>query len=172
MKNNEIWKDIEGYEGHYQVSDKGRVKSVKFGKERILKPVITTKKYLQVHLCKNNIRKDYHIHRLVAQAYIPNPNNLPHINHKNEDRTDNRVENLEWCDAKYNNNYGNHNKKISEKLSKSVDQFSIEGKFIKTWSSMHQVTRELGITVGQISLCCRKKQKKAGNFIWKYHIDV
>ena len=79
---------------------------------------------------------------------------------------------MEWCDAKYNNNYGNHNKKISEKLSKSVDQFSLEGKFIKTWSSMHQVTRELGVTVGTISLCCRKKRKKAGNFIWKYHIDV
>ena len=74
-ENVEIWKDIVGYEGHYQVSNLGRVKSIKFRTERILKHVITTKKYLQVHLCKNNIRKDYHIHRLVAQPFIPNPNN-------------------------------------------------------------------------------------------------
>ena len=119
----EIWKDIVGYEGLYQVSNFGRVKSLakykngnggsKFWrKERILKPANTGRGYLMVVLIKEKKRTTYILHRLVAQAFIPNPNNLPQINHKDENKTNNVVSNLEWCDNKYNSNYGTRNVRI------------------------------------------------------------
>ena len=114
----EIWKDIPNYEGLYQASNYGRIKSLSriinhkstgkvISKEKILKSH-TNYGYKNVLLSKNNEKKYKKIHRLVAETFIPNPNNLPYINHTNENRSDNRVENLEWCDSKYNNNYGNH----------------------------------------------------------------
>ena len=112
----EIWKDIKGYEGIYQVSSHGRVRSLKYSKERILKPRKDKGGYKQVELCRDGKGKTYRVHRLVAEAFIPNPNNLPCVNHKIDDyehRSDNRVENLEWCTVAYNNNYGNHGKRIS-----------------------------------------------------------
>ena len=122
----EIWKDIEGYEGLYQVSNMGRVKSVERMKwsgkcyykapERILKPRKNGGGYLVVMLSKNGKVKTCRVHRLVATAFIPNPNNLPQINHIDENKGNNHMENLEWCDSKYNNNYGTHNKRVSEKL--------------------------------------------------------
>ena len=125
----EIWKDIEGYEGIYQVSNLGNVKvldryvnsSIKNNKivkrqGKILKQYIK-KGYLQVTLTLNNKRKYYNVHRLVANAFIPNPDKLPQVNHKNENKYDNRVENLEWCTAKYNCNYGTRNSKIYNKTS-------------------------------------------------------
>ena len=115
-ENKEIWKDIKGFEGHYQVSNFGRVKSIKFGKERILRPGKNKKGYLRVGISKNGESKTYSVHRLVAQAFIPNLNNLPQINHKNEDKTDNRVENLEFCDAKYNNTYGTRIQRFVENM--------------------------------------------------------
>lgn len=168
MKNKEIWKDIEGYEGDYQVSNFGRVKSLKFGKELILKPVITTKKYLQVNLCKNKIRKVYHIHRLVAQAFISNPNSLPQVNHKDENPSNNSVENLEWCDCKYNINFGTHNQRSAEKRSKPVLQYTKSGDFIKEWKSLTEVHTNLGFNIACISYCCLGKYKYAYGFIWKY----
>ena len=116
----EIWKDIEGYEGLYQVSNKGRVKSLgnnKTRREKILQPSENHKGYLRISLYKNGKQKKFLVHRLVAEAFLPNPNNLPQVNHKIDDfehRSDNRVENLEWCTAEYNNNYGTHNEKLSE----------------------------------------------------------
>ena len=117
----EVWKDIEGYEGYYQVSSIGRVRSVdryvnhggKSGKGlslkngRILKPTLSGKGYPSVMLSKNSKPKRMLVHRLVAEAFIPNPYNYDEINHKSEVKTENFVENLEWCDRKYNNNYGN-----------------------------------------------------------------
>lgn len=115
----EIWKDIKGYEGLYQVSNLGRVKacekrwvshhnSILYHTERILKP-LDNHGYLRVSLCKNNHYKKYPIHRLVADAFIPNPLNKPFINHKNFDRTNNRVENLEWVNHKENMEYSSKN---------------------------------------------------------------
>ena len=177
MKNNEIWKDIEGYEGLYQISDKGRVKSLKFGKEKILSLKRDKKNYLRIILWKNGKNKTYQVHRLVAKSFIPNPDNLPQINHIDENPSNNNVENLEWCNSKYNNNFGNRNKRIAESLtngkkSKTIDQFSLDGNFIRTWQSMMQVVRELGFPISSISYCCNGKLKSVGNFIWKYHIDV
>lgn len=114
---NEFWKDIEGYEGRYQVSNLGNVKSLNYnhtGKEKIMKPQLCNKGYLRVELCKDNKRQKYLIHKLVADAFIPNPNNLPCVNHKDENRLNNNYENLEHCTYTYNNTYGNRIKKFLE----------------------------------------------------------
>ena len=160
----EIWRTIKGYESQYQVSDQGRVKSLKFGKERILKPLRNTFGYLFVFLCKNGEKKEYKVHRLVAKTFIPNPDNLPQVNHKDEDKDNNSVQNLEWCDSKYNNNYGTRN----EKLSKSVLQYTKSGVFVREWKSATDVQRNLNYNIGNISKCCNGKLKSAYNFIWKY----
>lgn len=128
----EIWKPVVGYEGHYEVSNLGRVRSVdkevfvknnckaiKKGKVRSLK---TTKYgYKEVNLSKGNEAKSKRVNRLVAEAFLPNPDNLPCVNHKNEDKLDNRVENLEWCDVRYNTIYGNGIKKqLETKVRKGI----------------------------------------------------
>lgn len=108
----EKWKDIKGYEGLYQISNLGNVKSLKkkAGKstrsERLIKTHFDKDGYVYATLCKNNKTHLATIHRLIAEAFIPNPNNLPQINHKDEDKTNNSIDNLEWCTCKYNINYG------------------------------------------------------------------
>ena len=110
----EVWRPVRGYEGLYEVSNYGRVKSLKrnTAHERIMKPIKDSYGYLIVCLNKNGKQTNKKIHRLVAEAFIPNPNNLPQVNHKNEIKTDNRVENLEWCDNKYNTRYGTRGERI------------------------------------------------------------
>ena len=152
----EEFRDIPGYEGLYEVSNLGRVRR----NGKILKPY-DNDGYLRVDLFKNGIVRKFLIHRLVAQAFIPNPKNLPQINHKDEDKTNNTVENLEWCDNKYNINYS---------LAKPVLQFDLNGNFIKEWPSAKKVEEELGIHQQNISSCClgRYGLKTTGGFIWKY----
>ena len=163
----EIWKDVKDYEGHYQVSDKGRVKSVKFGKEIFLKQG-SCRGYLQVGLHKNGKYKTYKVHRLVAQAFIQNPNNLPEVNHLDENKENNCVDNLEWCDGKYNMNYGTRTQRVTEKLSKPVLQFTKSGEFVREWKSEMDVQRNLGYDHGNISACCNGNRKSAYGFLWKY----
>ena len=120
----EIWKDIVGYEGLYQVSNLGNVKRLKSYKgrgkgyiveEHLIQPSINSRGYQTVDLCKNGKTKTFSMHRLVAIAFLDNSDNLPEVNHKDEDKTNNCVDNLEWCDRVYNNNYGTRNKKCSDK---------------------------------------------------------
>ena len=169
----EIWCPIKGYENLYEVSDQGRVRSIKFGKDKILKPFRNTQGYLQVKLWKNGEIKKCLVHRLVSKTFTPNPDNLPEVNHKDEDKTNNKVENLEWCDRKSNCNYGTRNKRISQKLtngklSKSVIQYSKDGEFIKEWQSLHDIEINLKYSKGNISSCCTGRRKNAYNFIWKF----
>ena len=178
----EIWRDIKGYEGLYQVSNLGRVKSLGNGcsnasKERILKPFIDNREgkgYLRVTLCKNGKTKRFQVHRLVAEAFIPNPNNLPFINHKSEIKSQNNVENLEWCDQKYNNSFGTRIERIVKaninhpNKSKPVLQYDLEGNFIKEWESTMEIDRQLGFAHTNISKCCKGKYKQAYGYIWRY----
>ena len=160
----EIWRDIEGYKGLYQISNKGRVKSLKWGKERILKLHDDGHGYYQIILCNDCVRKTFKLHRLVALAFIPNPNNLPEINHRDENKKNNCVENLEWCDRVYNINYGTRNERISRKIL----QYSRSGEFIREWPSALEVERILGIANSHIIDCCRGKYKSAYGFVWRY----
>ena len=171
----EVWKDIEGYEGLYQVSNKGNVKSLKNNKtkkEKILKHSIV-KGYLQVILCKDKTIKGFKIHRLVSQAFIENPNNYPCVNHKDECSTNNSVENLEWCTQKYNINFGTRNERTSEKLinrndkSKQVYQYTKDGKLIAVWKSTRECQRN-GFNHGSVSSCCNGKLKTHKGYIWSY----
>lgn len=151
----EIWKDIKGYEGKYQVSNFGNVKSLNYnqtGNERLLKPILHHTGYLCVNLCKPN--KKFPIHRLVAEAFIPNPDNLPQVNHKDENKHNNHVDNLEYCTQLYNINFGTRNKRISESLSKKVYQYTLDGKFVKEWKSIIECSRN-GFNQGNIVSCCK-----------------
>lgn len=113
----EEWKAIPGYEGLYEVSNKGNVRNVR--RNTLLRLPKNNNRYIRVSLCKNGIKTGLTVHRLVAGAFIPNPDNLPEVNHKDEDKTNNRVENLEWCDHKYNMNYGTRNIRAKETAIKN-----------------------------------------------------
>ena len=164
----EIWRDIEGYEGLYQISNKGRVKSLYKGSERILKPWDNGRGYLLVTLCKNGVALSKSIHRLVAISFIINPENKPQVNHKDENKSNNCIENLEWATAKENNNYGTHNERITGRPPVPIIQYSKSGEFIRWWKSAREVERVLGIANSHIIDCCRGKQKSSGGFVWKY----
>ena len=122
----EVFKPIAGYEGLYEISNLGRVKSLpkfhhtRYGgyikKEKILENRLDSYGYQFVILCKNKIQKNFLVHRLVANTFLDNPNNYDSINHKDENKLNNSVENLEFCDRNYNNNYGTRNKRISDTL--------------------------------------------------------
>ena len=176
----EFWKDIENFEGKYQVSNKGRIKSLARYvlcsngkilpvKEHILKSKVTTSGYLMVVLCKSNKRKFALIHRLVAQAFIPNPDNLPEVNHIDEDKTNNKVDNLEWCTSKYNSNYGKRNIKISSKLKyKSkykVAQYDMQGNLVNVFNNSREVVDIFGTHVYD---CCTDKLHTLKGYIFRY----
>lgn len=170
----EIWKDITDYEGLYKVSNQGRLKRFyKYGKEKILKPTKMNCGYLVAHLYKNGVDEKKLVHRIVAETFLPNPLNLSEVNHKDEDKTNNIVENLEWCDRSYNVNYGDRNRKVSKRningiKSKITLQYTKSGDFICEWPSVNEVERKLGYLASNIASCCRGKIKSAYGFIWKY----
>lgn len=173
----EIWKDVKNYEGLYQCSNLGRIKSLGNGKsgnskERILKQEKNKYGYYQIRLCKDGKRKMYFVHRLVCSAFLPNPQNLPFVNHIDENPSNNTIENLEFCTAKYNNNYGKHNERVAKALSKPILQFNKQGtKIIGKFNSVTQASKELNINCGHICECCNGKLKTCAGSKWLYLED-
>lgn len=174
----EYWKPVVGYEGLYEVSNWGRVKSleryrkgpngsIRICKGRILKLRTDKDGYLLVALCKNNIKKTFRVHRLVAEAFIPNPDNLPCVNHKDENKQNNVVSNLEWCSYEYNINYGTRNERMAKRRSKTVLQYTLDGQFVREWESAAEAGRN-GFNNGHVASCCRDELKTHKGFIWKY----
>ena len=174
---NEIWKDIPNYEGIYQASNMGRVKSFYGLKEKILKPKISHNGYYRVALYKNSTQKWYQMHRLVWEAFNGQMPEGLQVNHINEIKTDNRLENLNLMTPKENCNYGSRNerrakKQINGKCSKPVLQFTLDDVFIKEFPSAHQIERENGFNNSHISACCKGKLKQAYGYKWKYEKEV
>lgn len=167
----EIWKDIPNYEGFYQASNLGRIKSLERInarghrlKEKILTPGINQYGYYQVELYKNSIGKMYQVHRLVYEAFNGQIPEGLQVNHINEIKTDNRLENLNLMTPKENTNWGTRN----ERVSKAVLQFTLDDIFVKEYPSTMQVARELGFSCGHICECCKGKRKTAHGYKWKY----
>ena len=188
---NENWKDIAGYEGLYSISSYGIVMSHRSG--RCLKPIITKFGYARVHLAKDGITKTATVHRLVTLAFIPNPEGKPTVNHINEDKLDNRVENLEWATNQEQNVHGTRIKravantdykaraidysavaakhdysKMNTAQMKPVLQFSMDGVFIAKYSALSQAARFLGISAGSICRCLKGERRSCGGYKWKY----
>lgn len=168
MEELEIWKDIEGYKGLYQVSNYGQVKSLKFGKEKILKQCKLKDGYLYVRLCQNGKGKTYKVHRLVVKCFLEAIEGKDIVNHKNEIKTDNRVENLEWVSSKENANYGTRNERISERHKKPILQFTKDMVFVREFDSATIASTELNINLGHINSVCNFKRKTCGGYIWRY----
>lgn len=196
----EIWKDIEGFEGRYQVSNLGNVKSLRYGgryEVRNLVPKVNNKGYEWVELFNNGKKKCIQIHRLVASAFIPNPEGYPIINHKDENPRNNCVDNLEWCDQKYNVHYyierhaieySNHLnilKRYREsverkwvrtrigiygpyKHKRKVKQVDKDGNVVRVWDCVSQIMREENKSQWSITQCCEGKRKTAYGYTWHY----
>lgn len=183
VNSKEIWKDIQGYEGLYQISNFGHVRSLKrFAKSkshskrtvnpRLLKGGLDVDGYHLVSLYKKGKKKTFKVHRLVAKAFIPNPNRYSQVNHKDENKHNNCVNNLEWCNCKYNINYGTgisrrNFSNTNGKHSKLVGQFNLNGKLIKRWPSAAEAGRH-GFNANHIRECARGVLKTSRGFIWKY----
>ena len=187
----EVWRDKKDYEGLYEVSNFGRARSVdrwvksrngtvRFCKGRILKLSTNKDGYLKVGLWKNGKVKTFKVHKLVAETFLEIPEELKHlkgtrylqVNHKDENKLNNNVNNLEFCDAKYNSNFGTRNERVAEKntngkRSKKVYQYDLEGNFVREWKSTRECGRN-GFNQGNVVSCCRGKLKKYKDFIWRY----
>ena len=179
--NSEIWKDIKDYEGLYQISNLGNIKSVtrkvknkKYGtmiaKEKILKQNMSKAGYFTIGLCKNGKTKTTSVHRLVASTFILNPKNKPCINHLDNNPSNNNVKNLEWCTQKENIQHACKSGNMNG-VPKKINQYDLEENFIKTWKSMQEASRNLKIPASNICYCCKgySKYSHAGGFIWRYY---
>lgn len=181
----EEWRDIKGYEGFYQASSFGNIRnlavySFKYKRviarknPRLLRPETTRDGYKRVVLSLYGKKKKYSVHRLVASAFVDNPNNYPEVNHKDERTDNNRADNLEWCTAKYNSNYGTLPKRIKERLAsnhptaKVVQQYDMEGKFIRTYPSAKKASEDCGVSPSMIERACLGKAKTAAGYKWRY----
>lgn len=186
MEEKEVWKPIKNYVGLYEVSNMGNVKSLgngkscnkNYSKERILKLTKNKLGYLYVSLYKDGVKKSCRVHRLVAIAFIPNPQGYKEINHRDENKGNNCVENLEWCSRSYNNTYNNKAKKIGEKVSEKLRNDPNRSKAVIAtnketgqtivFPSLMEASRQLGIRQGHITECCQGKRKSDGGYTFVY----
>lgn len=191
----EIWKDVIGYEGKYEVSNTGKVRSLHFSRGNEVKELkLTNDKngYKAVSLWNDGKQSTGKVHRLVAQAFLPNPYNYPQINHKDENVANNHVDNLEWCTCEYNINYGNHNRnnalaqtgkkhtlehimkiRANAPTSKPVcmlDPDTLE--IVKEYPSASEAARQMNGIPTNISSACRKKRIKSKGYYWRYKEDM
>ena len=158
----------------FLISSYGRIKSNYNyrGKGSILKPKMTSNGYLSIGLRKSNVRSWKLVHRLVAEAFIDNPNNYPTINHIDEDKTNNNVNNLEWCSVYYNNMYGSRLDKVKKKLNKKICQYDLNMNLIKKYSSLKEASNKLNISAGNISQCINKNYSQTHGYIFILDSEV
>lgn len=178
----EIWKDVPEYEGIYQVSNFGNVRSLNYNNNKKTKEIAKKSHkngYLTVVLCKNAEKKNKSIHRLVALAFIPNPNNYPCVNHIDARKENNNVENLEWCTYKQNTAHAikcgllNPNFMLGvtgakNKLSKKIVQYDLQGNIVNRWDCISDAARFYGVRPGNINNCLRGRNKTYKGYIWRY----
>lgn len=173
--NSEIWRDISNYEGHYQVSNLGRVKSLYYrngqriipNREKILTP-LNSRGYLRVRLCECKTKNLFSVHRLVAETFIPNPKNKPCVNHINGIKTDNRVENLEWCTYSENEQHS-HNILGKQPINKKkVNQYDLNNNFLQQYESIAEASRSINKKYNLISTCCSGKINTAYGYKWRF----
>ena len=200
----EIWKDVKGYEGLYKINNFGIVKN---SNKKIIKSQKNKSGYITIKLHNNGKRKKYMVHRLVAEAFVPDKSNFKYydeedklkyvnnldklkINHKDENKQNNNVENLEWCTIKYNNYYGTRIERVSESIkkvvitnerlkkirethwTKKIIQYDLNGNFIKEWDSIKEASLFIKKHITGIQHCCKGKLKTCGGYIWKYAEEV
>lgn len=163
MEEKKIWAVKDGYLVHRD----GSIYKLNWKRTGTMRKVRQTKQSVGYLLFRCN-GKHVYSHRFIAECFLPNPNNLPEINHKDENKLNNCVDNLEWCDRKHNINYGTRNEKVEKTLSKKVYQYTKGGKFVKEWCSLSEIQRELGFAQPNISACCNGRLDFAYNFVWSF----
>lgn len=164
------WKDIDGYEGLYQVSRCGDVRSLPrtTTSGRVLKPMCDKDGYKKVCLCKGNKKRYAFVHRLVAAAFVQNEQGLPVVNHKDQNKQNNTADNLEWCTVRYNTNYGDGIERRGIARRVPILQYDKTGNFVRAWSGRCEIAKALGFNGSNITSCCTGHRKTAHGFIWRY----
>lgn len=175
----EEWRDIKDYEGYYQVSNYGRIRSLdrtiiesngvkRFYKGKIVKTVDAGKGYKNVILSKGGKHSTPRVCRVVAEAFCENPFHYTQVNHKDEDKTNDRADNLEWCTPVYNTNYGTGIRRRAVQIYRPVNQYTLDGTFIKRWDGITPAAKELGLHGEHITRVCKGKLNQTGGFKWEY----
>jgi hypothetical protein len=165
----EEWKDVNGYEGHYKVSNGGNILSLKRNSLVIMSPSSTLEGYLRIKLSKNSISKTISVHRIVCENFIPKIDGKRYINHKNGIKNDNRVENLEWVTQSENVKHGFDVLGRIGSGRKRVGQYTIDGELIKIFSSLAEASKESKVIDNSIGACGNGRRYTAGGFKWKFH---